>query len=654
MSDYIETDESKICLVIRKPQEGKTFICIANITIDRSNNIHIVLTMNTLAAGMQLFGRMEESIGSKRIIVFNSKKQTAGNCHHARNIDEIFALLRKYPDIKVIVCCAHEKRFRESIPMMLSQSTDSIAFRELDRKFIIHIDEAHVYIPQNREDIRKYNQSDVVASITGYSGSPDDVWSINNDDPLFSKILIYDVENELGMIRSPYYFGVNRCKFHIIQDEIDVLTLIESAHISTEIPEIVVERSGMTARTRKEWHGTKSRFSLGNELLFLSYISYILPRMSIAQEGFSYHFIPAYMRKATQYQTVDIILSIFTNANIIVNNGNGTVLYRLHPINGKSYVVKTDKQIIPKDVKHIQLLLEPSVMIRELIADTQNCPTFVTGFTCVGMSITLIDEVLGNFDSVIMAHQHLSSAKLYQLCRFLFNYTSWSSESREHIKQTKFYSLTREVVDICLEYEIHVERMSTEFSGKVCSLREINGLEPLQPSKREERKKALQSIVPINHDEMWKKFKVYDGNDDEIWANVYAYYSEKTGKILKGKSHPENQDGYWLCSDTVKKDKQPNSSIKKMTTNHSWYSMIQSLSSKKLSYTRVFVGYDSLEDASEYTIYIKHVLLPESALDILEKYGKQQKPAKIISAVVAEGCFNSDDDSDDDSNENSI
>ena len=54
MSEYITDDdfETKLSLVVRKPQEGKTFICISNITKDITKNIHIVLTMNTLASGV--------------------------------------------------------------------------------------------------------------------------------------------------------------------------------------------------------------------------------------------------------------------------------------------------------------------------------------------------------------------------------------------------------------------------------------------------------------------------------------------------------------------------------------------------------------------------------------------------------------------------
>ena len=68
-----EEIQNKLSLVIRRPQEGKTFICIKKILNDNTSNLHIVLTMNTLSSGMQFFGRMEKQIGSENIIVFNIK-----------------------------------------------------------------------------------------------------------------------------------------------------------------------------------------------------------------------------------------------------------------------------------------------------------------------------------------------------------------------------------------------------------------------------------------------------------------------------------------------------------------------------------------------------------------------------------------------------
>jgi len=293
--------ESKLSLVIRKVQEGKTYICITNITIDRTKNIHIVLTMNTLASGMQFFGRMEETIGSHRIIVFNSKKKTATisettRCHHAKDVSSIFAILRRYPDIKVIVCCAHEKRIRESIPELFAQAAEMISF--VSRKFIIHIDEAHKYIPENDEHIRNFNSSPVVKSIIGYSGSPNGIWSSHSKDPLFHKILIRDIEEEFNIFRSPQYFGVNSCEHIIVEAERGWI------------------HADMTEKNRRTWYGERFYFDLGNELLLLSFLKYILERIEIPQDSFSYHFVPAYTRKATHYQAVEIIHSLYPTANV--------------------------------------------------------------------------------------------------------------------------------------------------------------------------------------------------------------------------------------------------------------------------------------------------------------------------------------------------
>ena len=643
-----EEIESKLSLVIRKPQEGKTYICITNIISD-TKSIHIVMTMNTLSAGMQFFGRMEEKIGSKKIIVFNSKKETAGNCLYAKTVLDILSLITDNPEIKVIVCCAHEKRIRKSIINLISITSDSVSFKQSKRMFNMHIDEAHKYIPENQHCIRKYNASSVVNSIIGYSGTPDGIWEENQTDPLFHKILIRDVETELQIIRSPDYFGVNRCEFHILEEEMTHNEIVSIANINPNVSQIAFVRADMNENNQKTWFDNNWRFELGNEVLLLSYISLIIPRMGISEDSFSYHFVPAYNRKATHYETVEILLKICQNANVICVNGNGFELYRIRPFENKSYRVKSGNQILQmtSTSEERKRLGEPSNMVQELIKDTPNCPTFVTGFTCIGMSVTLINEFLGNFDSVIMAHQHYSRDKLYQLCRFLFNYTSWSANGRSKIKPTQFYSLTKSVVDTCIEYEENVERMSTEFAGKTCSLREIQGLEPEKPSERELKHSDLKSIILVNpENKIWKKFKVYDGNDHEEWRKAELFYESVMKKSLSKKSRPKQVDGFFKCSTTAVVAKQPISEIISLD-KQSWWSTFQ-LTSDGLSYARIFVGYDNLDDPSEYTIFIKHVQLEDSEENkrILQKYGKQKlkKVEKYSEEAVVESATSSDND----------
>ena len=359
-----------------------------------------------------------------------------------------------------------------------------------------------------------------------------------------------------------------------------------------------------------------------NEYALLSFYDYILPRLEINPSQFSYHFVPAYTRRVTHFECVELLLKHFPTANVILINGLGTDLFRFNSTRGKTVNVNNVKKLTGfASVEEKKKLLEPSYQIQQLIKDTPNCPTFVTGFHCVGMSVTLINEHIGNFDSVLMAHEHYSRAKLYQLCRFLFNFSSWSPENRAKIKRTKFYSMTKYVADTCCEYEESVEKMCTEYAGKTCSLNEIQGKEPEQPTEREIKKAALTSIK-VNNEKLWRKFKVYDGNDEEIWNKVKEFYEIIMDKKLEGKSMPKiNNEGFYECSTTKHVEIQLINNIKKLE-EQSWWSTFQLTQS--LNYARVFVGYESLIDSSEYTIFVKYVELEDSdkTREVLTKYGK--------------------------------
>lgn len=628
--------ESKLSLVVRKPQEGKTTICITSIVNDKSKNIHIVLTMNTLASGMQFFGRMQKDIGPKKIIVFNSKRQTAGECHHAKNVDEVFDIMDNN-SIKVIVCCAHEKRIRESIPRLFARASDSLRFAQTNIKFTIHIDEAHRYIPENVPYIRDFNKMTIVTDIIGYSATPDGIWKIATDDPLFHKILIRDVEEELAIIRSPDYFGVTRCNFNIYDDMLWD-ELIENAAIPQAIPDLVIHRAGMNEKNRGFWYDDKWHFDLGNEILHLSFIDFVLPTLSIANNAFSYHFVPAYTRKATHYQTMDIILKHYPTANVIVMNSNGYELFRWRPATGKTRLVGDADMIWDraraissqsKQKKELEMLLEPSYMIQQLIKDYNTYPTFVTGFYCVGMSVTLINPELGNFDNVIMAHQHYSRDKLYQLCRFLFKYESWSPEARAKIKQTQFHSLTKTVVDTCLEYEAHIEKMCTEFAGKTCTIAEIRGEEPEKLSERQEKHIKIDAVSLSNPDkngkrQLWRKFKVYDEEgctEEDVLPKVRAFYKSITGNELKGVSMPKkNEQGFYESSDSTGLGVKT-TNVFASFENEKWTNRF-ALRKDSLNYARVFVGYDNLDNNSEFTFFVKYAQLENTVenREFLNKY----------------------------------
>lgn len=681
MTENHANETSKLSLVVRRPQEGKTGICINSITRDKTRNIHLVLTMNTIPSSCQFFGRMLQEIGPKRIVVLNSIKKSAGECNHAKDIERVIRFINE-ENIKVIVACSHVKRFRDGLPYLLTWAQDSIRMTQGNVKFIIHIDEAHKYIPENIVNIRAFDESPVVSDIIGYTATPDGIWSDNPLDPLFHKILIRDVEKELEIIRSPKYFGVGRCQTqsfeHLNEDD-----LIRKMNINFKIPKKTIRKCGVNFTGNSKWYNKLWKFDLGDELLHLSFIDFILPNLSIPSDTFTYNFIPSYTRKVTHYQSMEIILKHYPTANVIVMNGNGFQLFRLgedvesdSENNGSdensddgdsdsdiddgdndsgkivSKCVSCTAQVhervlrIEDEVERKRVLdglLEPSFMIEELIREYRDFPTFITGFTCVGMSVTLINQSLGNFDNVVMVHQHYARDKLYQLCRFLFNYERWDEESISKIKKTKLFSFKETTLTTCLDYESHIQHMCNEFSGKRCSLREVMGLDPVEPSEREIKQSDLVSVKLKNLEgKLWKKFKVYDGNDEEQWQKVSKFYQEIKGKMLNKVSMPKKINGFYTCSDASSVGVKTISNIL-VLEKEKWSTRFQ-LKKNQLNYARIFVGYDNVDDPTEYTIFVKYVEMENSPenLEVLTKYGSKNKKDHCLDKSDGESDCSSD------------
>jgi hypothetical protein len=615
--DQHEENENKFSLIVRKPQEGKTYICIASIVQDKTRDIHIVLTMNTLSAGMQFFGRLEDEIGYSKIIVLNSDSKTAGKCHHSKTTTDVIKLLKKYPDIKVIVCCAHYSRFKISLNDIFDDVKDSFQLR--GRNFKIHIDEAHKYISEYRNNVREFNMCNIITKIIGYTATPRPIYSEDKTDKLFYEIYICDVEKELNLIRSPYYYGVKDCNHLIIENEFDD----DNYH----------------SNTFEKFYGSKSKFNFGNEISLFKYVNMVLPTLNIKQDEFSYNFVPAYHRKVTHIETAHIILNHYPNSNIIIINGDGIQLCR--GINNKLTIIKRGIDIVCNDDACKKFLLEPSNIIQTLIENTPNFPTFITGFSCVGMSVTLINEKLGHFDNIIMKHTHCSKDDLYQLCRFLFNYSSWSNANKEKLqfKKSLLICSSTAVYSTIFNYEEYIEKMIENNSGSYVRINNDDNIESCTPSDSQIRRAELNTIEPITNG--WRVYDVdtnieNDLDNDKNFYNKSAedFYKNITGKSCDLKSKPKRDTtnpAFWACSLSKKTKIHSIDEIdraKESTGN--WDSYFQ-LGRNKLNYcTRFFVAYYNLRDSTKYKIYMKYAKLKESDIDIINKYcNKPLAPARL-------------------------
>ena len=104
-----------------------------------------------------------------------------------------------------------------------------------------------------------------------------------------------------------------------------------------------------------------------------------------------------------------------------------------------------------------------------------------------------------------------------------------------------------------------------------------------------------------------------------------TFYEKIKSKKLneKSKSMPKCIDGFYHCSTTKGVEKQSITACRGLDKQR-WWSTLQ-LTSTNLSLARIFVGYDQLDDPSEYTIFIKNVQLEDSVetRQVLEKYGKK-------------------------------
>ena len=553
--------------------------------------IHLIITMNTIKSNLQFFERANERFNGN-ICVFNSRGKKEGKYNHSKDVRGVKNHIKN--GIENIIMCAHPKRFDQSILELIDELNDSKSF---NKKIVIHIDEAHAYVPPYREQILEMNSFSSVERIYMYTATPFNLWveEHEREHDLFKRIHIVDVEEQFGIIRSNKYFGVKDCS-HIV-------SVVETPMIDKIIPDEFVkkwgndkQRAALESGKIVEWYGENYYFQLGNEHKHLSYVKYLLGQLkgeAIKENEYTLNFIPGYCRKITHYAIMKIILDIFSESVVIVINGEGT---------NECVIDKSTGEVKISKIAHHN---EPAEQVKSVIEKYPNKPVFITGFHCVGMSVTLINEEIGNFDNVIFSHEQYNKTPdvQYQLCRFLFNYIGWKNPS--NIKKTKLYTNSAECLEGCLEYEKQIDYIDTTLKGSVRTKEEVIGKVPVKRKEVpiERTIKKLEKFVTVNK---LKRFDVEGIDEDEILNQVKDYYHRFMEKELKGKSLPKkNNEGFYICS--ILGGPKLNVDVyktKKQIENFKPLSNFQ-IMPNKYKYARVYVVYNSDDDPFEYTWFIR-------------------------------------------------
>lgn len=599
----LQSFQSKLRLIIRKPQSGKTFICIKDIETTPID-LHIVMTMNTIKSNKQFVGRLIEKLGGENIIIYNSDKSyevdqdgtcVEDDCFHCHTSTDVIDHIRKHT-IKVVILCSHKIRWSSSVHEIVSHLSDSKAFGT--RQISFHSDESHEYINKNRKNIETIINHNIVRQFRMYSATPFPIWKYGADiNPIWNKIYIINVEDMYKLVKNNKYFGVKDCNF--ISSDIS-----EIDYTRKSVDRSIVYLANSQNKT-PTWIGKDRIFDLGDEIKYLQYIQKILPRLNLVNNKFSYNFIPSYKRKITQYQIMKIIHEIYPTSNVIIMNGNesGMTLFR-------------SKLKIHSNSK----ILEPSEQIEELLYryNYKEYPTFIVGFQTCNMSVTLINKSIGNFDNMVFYHDHLINDPecLYQMMRVVFSYMNWDIYDCIKIKKTNLYC-NKLVYKIICEYENAVEKIEQLEEGEYLQ-DEIIGNVPIKKNKKKIKKDHfLQQISEEDIDYDIQVYSINNKNKLRKWKEIEDEYLEFYGKdIRKSKisdpRHKKSECGnFILCGAMGGKNKKTHvtkSILSKWIDGLSWYSNF-AIKKNKYKYIRLYVGYKDINNSDEYTVYIRTVEL---------------------------------------------
>jgi len=602
-------NESKLCLIIRKPQSGKTFICIKDIETSPTD-LHIVMTMNTIKSNKQFLGRVIENIGPEHIIIYNSDRKYEvdrcgrgidDGCYHCHNTTDTLNIIRNNT-IHVIIMCSHKVRWGYSVHEIVTHLEDSKKFGV--REISFHSDENHAYINKNRENIEQLLKSTLVRQFRMYSATPFPIWT-KDEASIWNKIYIINVEDMYNLVKNKAYFGVKDCEFipSIQSDETVDYTCNKVSQDTIDL--------SMAPNKTPTWIGQKPVFDLGNEIKYIGFIRSTLYTLDLAHNTFSFNFIPSYKRKITQYEIMKVIHSIYHTANVIIMNGNETGMKLYSKYGNRDCNIK---------------ILEPSKQIEDLLNTRRSNkytgstyqpykdkPTFIVGFQTCNMSVTLINEEVGNFDNMIFYHDHLINDPecLYQMMRIVFSYIHWDRYNSVNMKKTKIYGHPA-VYKIIIDYEQAIEQIESLEEGEYLQS-EICGDVPIKQNKK--KKKTVNYLQQISEefiDYEIQNVVVNSNNESKKWDYVEDVYSEFIGKSLYGPSDPRNKrtgpnDEFILNGSMGGKYKGKhvdNTDLSSWAEGLSWYSNY-AIKGNKYKYIRLYVGYKDLEDPTKYTIYIR-------------------------------------------------
>lgn len=371
----VEYELSKFQCCVLRCQEGKTFQCLKRIDEylkeDRrlGKSVHLVFTMNILENNKQFALRCQEfakRYGTQSVAIIASK-QVLPDIATYKNVDGIISLFAKhiadpmFEVPKIILVCSNKPR-KDDFDIL-------VGYLQNDKNKIIervfcYYDELHKYINIFRDQIERFNTIPIVHSIFAMTATPTPIWQASG---------------KWRNITMSYISDRNEADYYGYRD----VNLVDVAH---DLPQ------------PKGGPGALSTW-------IVKYVEKVLKANPDILGPNTRSFIPAHILRTGHTAIRDLVMELAPNAVVVVLNGVDKKLF---------YKDSRDKMLSEEATSSkIEFSKYLPMLIKKLKLEGR--PLVITGFLCVGMGQTLMDESLGPFTSAILGHSDLSNDDIYQL-----------------------------------------------------------------------------------------------------------------------------------------------------------------------------------------------------------------------------------------------
>ncbi len=373
---------TKFILCVLLTQMGKTFTTIGliNERIDQDaelgRSIHLIWTMNTLLNNAQFANRLQSidrKYGKGSVVIFASKYK--GLFKHVRKLTELNGLvLDNHTCPRVILMCSNDIRFEDGFEFINILDTN---ITNIQRVFAYY-DELHKYINTTcrgkeekislRERIEQIDSMGIVHGIMAMTATPD---LILQKEGYWSRIQMFSLDS----FNDVNYAGVGDMEFQTVD---------------TFFPTPYVRPGPFDFDT----HDAQT----------LGFIRHVLDAHPGILSNTARLFIPGHVRRLGHQAVRNEIFTRDPTAAVVVLNGEEKTL---------EYFVGGEKKTIP--------LVSPSEEVCNTIArivkekNLAGRALVITGYLCVGMGQTLIEDTLGPFTSAIFSHLSMTNDDIYQL-----------------------------------------------------------------------------------------------------------------------------------------------------------------------------------------------------------------------------------------------